>query len=72
MFSDWRNFKFEDSVKDAAKRGVRYAGMGFLHLEHLRKVGLPANSHDYDMSDVDLTAFQDATAKLKAKAVKQP
>ncbi len=40
LFSEWRNFRFEDNVKAAAKRGVRYAGMGQAHLDHLVNVGL--------------------------------
>jgi hypothetical protein len=71
LLSNWRNFHFEDSVKDAAKRGVRYAGMGLAHLRHLKEVGLPSNSHPYDMVDVDLTRFEQETARLKALAVPQ-
>jgi hypothetical protein len=71
LLSNWRNFKFEDSVKAAAKRGVRYAGMGLAHLRHLKEVGLPSNAHAYDMVDVDLTRFEEETAKLKAIAVPQ-
>jgi hypothetical protein len=71
MFSDWRNFKFEDAVKDAAKRGVRYAGMGYHHMTHLQKVGLPPNSRAYDMMVSDLDAFQQHTDALKNIAVKQ-
>jgi hypothetical protein len=74
LFSDWRNFKFEDSVKDAAKRGVRYAGMGNAHLDHLKNVGYPANGHPYDMTSAgkEMTGFKKETADLKAKAIKQP
>jgi hypothetical protein len=71
LLSNWRNFKFEDSVKAAAGRGVRYAGMGLAHLRHLKDVGLPSNAHAYDMVDVDLTRFEEETARLKAKAVPQ-
>lgn len=71
LFSDWRNFKFEDSVKDAAKRGVRYAGMGQAHLEHLTNVGLPANGHPFEMAGKDLAAFKKETAGLKKIALKQ-
>ena len=71
MFSDWRNFNFEDSVKDAAQRGVRYAGMGYHHMKHLVKAGLPANSRAYDMMIDDLDAFQQQTDALKQIAVKQ-
>ncbi|HZJ62102.1 MAG TPA: DUF4157 domain-containing protein [Kofleriaceae bacterium] len=71
LLSNWRNFKFEDSVKAAAGRGVRYAGMGLAHLQHLKDVGLPSNAHAYDMVDVDLTRFEEETARLKAIAVPQ-
>jgi hypothetical protein len=71
LLSNWRNFKFEDSVKAAAGRGVRYAGMGLAHLQHLKDVGLPSNAHAYDMVDVDLTRFEEETARLKAVAVAQ-
>ncbi len=71
LFSDWRNFKFEDAVKDAAKRGVRYAGMGAQHLYHLQNIGLPSNAHAFDMSGPDLDKFEKETAKLKKVAVKQ-
>jgi hypothetical protein len=71
MFSDWRNFKFEETVKDAAGRGVRYAGMGYHHMKHLKKAGLPANTHAYDMMSDDLDVFQTHTDALKKIAVKQ-
>jgi hypothetical protein len=71
LFSDWRNFKFEDSVADAAKRGVRYAGMGQAHLDHLKAVGLPAGGHPFEMDGDDIKKFRDHTKALRAKAVKQ-
>ena len=71
LFSDWRNFKFEDTVKDAAKRGVRYAGMGYHHMKHLQKVGLPDKAQAYDMMIEDLDKFQKHTDDLKSIAVKQ-
>jgi hypothetical protein len=72
VLSDWRNFNFEDSVKNAASSGVRYAGMGAAHLYHLRDAkALPKGSHDYDMSGDDLDKFQDKTTKLAARAKKQ-
>jgi hypothetical protein len=70
IFSDWRNFKFEDSVKDATAKGVRYAGMGYAHLEHLMAKGLTADQHAWNMKDVDLDRFKAETQVLKAKAVK--
>jgi hypothetical protein len=70
MFVAWRDFKFEDTVKDAAQKGIRYAGMGYNHLKHLRAVGLPKFTHDFDMTD--LGTFADHTKKLKATAKPQP
>lgn len=71
IFEDWRNFKFEDSVATATAKGVRYAGMGQAHLEHLITKGLTPTQHPFKMADVDLTRFKTDTAALKAKAVKQ-
>jgi len=34
-------------------------------------VHLPSNAHAYDMVDVDLTRFEEETARLKAIAVPQ-
>jgi len=65
LFSDWRNFNFEDMVTDAAKRGVRYAGMGKAHLDYLVKVGLPSNGHAFDMVGKDIIVFEKLTEKLK-------
>jgi len=69
MFSRWRNNNFEDSVRDATARGVRYAGMGRAHLDHLRSLGLSAAQHPYDMADVDLNRFRTETAELRARAI---
>ncbi|HMG55007.1 MAG TPA: DUF4157 domain-containing protein [Kofleriaceae bacterium] len=70
MFDNWRNFQFEDSVREAAGRGVRYAGMGWNHFNHLRdKTVPPAGSHLVDMTD-KVVDFKDATQALEAKAVK--
>ena len=71
LFSDWRNFKFEDSVAAAAKRGVRYAGMGQAHLDHLLAVGLPSGGHPFEMDGDDIKKFRDKTNALRGKAVKQ-
>jgi hypothetical protein len=71
IFSDWRNFKFEDTVAAATAKGVRYAGMGQAHLEHLITKGLTPTQHPFKMADVDLAKFKTDTAALKAKAVKQ-
>jgi hypothetical protein len=72
VFSQWRNFNFEDSVKKAAAGGVRYAGMGAAHLYHLQDTKtLPKDSHPYDMSGDDLDKFQSQTKKLASRAKKQ-
>jgi uncharacterized protein DUF4157 len=68
LMSNWRNAKFEESVKRAAQGGVRYAGMGALHLYHLQEVGLPSNAHAFDMSGTALDGFQQETERLKGLA----
>ena len=70
LFEDWRNYNFEDNVKNAAKRGVRYAGMGQFHLDYLKNVGLPSNGHPYEMAGKDLRAFEALTKKLQNEAKK--
>lgn len=70
LFSQWRDFLFEDNVKAAAARGVRYAGMGQAHLDHLVAVGLPKDQHPFEMAGKDITAFRDLTDKLKKAAKK--
>jgi hypothetical protein len=76
LFSEWRDFKFEDNVRDAAKRGVRYAGMGNEHLKAMKKVGLPNNGHAFDMTSMgkEMVAFKALTDTLKKAAtpVKKP
>ena len=71
LFAKWRNFLFEDNVKAATKRGVRYAGMGQLHLDHLVSLGLDKMQHPFEMNGKDIKAFTDLTDKLK-KAPKKP
>jgi hypothetical protein len=71
LFADWRNYKFEDAVSDAIKRGVRYPGMGQNHLTHLKQVGLAPTAHPYEMSGKDSVGFMDHTEDLKKKAVPQ-
>lgn len=68
LFGQWRNHYFEDEVKAAAKRGVRYAGMGKAHLDYLKKVGLPSNAHPYNMVNIDINRFEALTKKLAKKA----
>jgi hypothetical protein len=68
MFSDWRNLSFEDNVALAAKRGVRYAGMGQLHLDSLIKKNLTEDEHPYEMNGKDIEAFRNLTGKLKNAA----
>jgi len=71
LFSKWRDFLFEDNVKAATKRGVRYAGMGQAHLDHLVAIGLEKNQHPFEMDGKDITAFKALTNKLE-KAAKKP
>ena len=68
LFDQWRNHYFEDEVKSAAKRGVRYAGMGKAHLDYLKGVGLPSNAYPYDMVTVDIAKFEALTKKLAQQA----
>ncbi|MGH9969845.1 MAG: DUF4157 domain-containing protein [Pyrinomonadaceae bacterium] len=70
LFSEWRDFLFEDNVKAATARGVRYAGMGQAHLDHLVAVGLTKDQHPFEMDGKDITAFRDLTDKLKKAAKK--
>ncbi|MBD2526252.1 DUF4157 domain-containing protein [Nostoc sp. FACHB-133] len=76
LFADWRNYTFEDSVKEAAQRGVRYASMGNNHLKYLLQVGLPDNAVSYDMTAYgqDMVKFKELTKRLAESAVlqKQP
>ena len=67
-FSKWRNLHFSHAVRDAAARGVRYAGMGLEHLKYLRAEGLPAKSADYDMVGKNLNDFETLTKNLAASA----
>ena len=58
----------EAAVTAAAGRGVRYAGMGQGHLNHLREVGMPPNSQGYEMDGDEIDEFRANTGKLAAKA----
>lgn len=71
LFSEWRDFQFEDNVKAATRRGVRYAGMGQAHLDHLVAIGLEKDQHPFEMASTgkDMTAFKALTKKL-GKAAK--
>jgi hypothetical protein len=68
LFMKWRDLYFEDNVKAAGKRGVRYAGMGQAHLDNLVTKGLSANEHPFEMDGKDITAFRSLTDTLKKKA----
>jgi hypothetical protein len=71
LFSDWRNFNFEDNVTAAAAKGVRYAGMGNAHLDYLRENNkMPANSTGYDMITDDIDKMIALTKKLRGKVSK--
>ncbi|TMQ15957.1 MAG: hypothetical protein E6J91_12570 [Deltaproteobacteria bacterium] len=63
MFLQWRNFQLEDSIKKAAHDKVRYAGMGWVHFNHVRDHP-PTNSHPFDMDGDDLARFQTETRRL--------
>ena len=67
VFGRWRNLHFAHATAAAAGRGVRYAGMGRLHLDYLRAQGLPPNSHPYDMTGADLARFESRTLALAAR-----
>lgn len=67
VFERWRNLHFAHATAAAARRGVRYAGMGRLHLDYLRTQGLPPNSHPYDMTGADLARFESRTLGLAAR-----
>jgi hypothetical protein len=67
-FGKWRNFHFSHAVRDAAAKGVRYAGMGLEHLKYLRAEGLPPKSADYDMVAKNLIDFETLTKNLAASA----
>ena len=71
LFAVWRDMEFSHAVRAAVARGVRYAGMGLLHLTALQAAGLPPNSRGYDMDGLDLAAFQARTQDL-ASRVKPP
>lgn len=73
VFSTWRSLHFSHTVRAAAKRGVRYAGMGKDHLVDLITEGIPANSHAYDMTSTgDLARFEALTKKLASSVKKAP
>jgi hypothetical protein len=69
MFSKWRDMHFTHAVRAAAARGVRYAGMGSLHLKALIDDRLlPQGSSPYDMSADALQEFVWATEDLRDEA----
>lgn len=72
LFSDWRDFLFEDNVKAAISRGVRYAGMGLEHLKALKTKSLPSSAHVFDMARAgkEIAGFKNLTKKLEAAAKK--
>jgi hypothetical protein len=73
LFTEWRKYMFEDNVKAAIGRRVRYAGMGFNHLKELRVSGVAATGHEYDMQATgpEMVAFKALTADLASKAKAQ-
>ena len=66
VFDKWRNLHFSHAVRDAAKRGVRYAGMGRAHMDYLIAEGIPANSRTYDMTGKDIADYDQLTKNLAA------
>jgi hypothetical protein len=72
LFADWRNLHFAHTAAAAARRGVRYAGMGALHLDYLEQRGLPPRSHAFDLRGPDLTRFENLTAMRRTAALAQP
>jgi hypothetical protein len=73
VFYKWRSLHFSHSVRAAAKRGVRYAGMGKDHLVDLIAEGIPPNTHTYDMTSTGVLAdFEALTNKLAASVKKAP
>jgi hypothetical protein len=72
LFSVWRDMEFAHAVRAAVARGVRYAGMGLLHLNALQAEGLPKGSHGFDMVGLDLATFKTQTDTLAGKAKPSP
>ncbi|WP_309223379.1 DUF4157 domain-containing protein [Micromonospora sp. CP22] len=77
FFRKWRNLRFLHGVADAAKRGVRYAGMGQDHLDYLlrHRELLPKNIAGYlmDMGSrgKDLEFFEKRTEQRKDEVRRQ-
>ncbi|WP_258725404.1 hypothetical protein [Cellulomonas sp. NS3] len=61
VLSEWRDRYFTHTVTAAVARGVRYAGMGSLHLDYLRQRGLPNGSHAFYMNGAHLAAAEQLT-----------
>jgi Domain of unknown function (DUF4157) len=65
VFGEWRNLHISQALRAAAGRGVRYAGMGALHLQYLTTQGLlPNNTHSYNMTGQHIIQFEQRTAVL--------
>lgn len=66
IFALWRNYYFTHVITAAAQRGVRYAGIGYAHLEYLERNNLmPANSHPHDIRRHGLAAAVTHTQNLR-------
>ncbi|GIG64511.1 hypothetical protein Pen01_08060 [Phytomonospora endophytica] len=64
-FALWRNLHFKHVVADAARRGVRYAGMGRAHMDYLvTDHAVPRGARTFDMTGADLAGFEGRTAHL--------
>ena len=70
MFLDWRNRNIANAVKDAARRGVRYAGMGWAHMKYIKDHGAPAGVQIFDMNGDNIIEFENYTDELKSAAGK--
>jgi hypothetical protein len=70
MFAAARDMQFSHAVRDAVARGVRYAGMGQLHLAAMQAEGLPKGATGFDMTDkgIDISLFEAKTTSLAKRA----
>ncbi len=68
MLWAWRDLEFKKAVDAATGRGVRYAGMGQLHLDELVEHGLQGGQHAFNLGRDDLATFQARTQALAATA----
>jgi hypothetical protein len=67
-FDNRRNAHFRQAVRDAAARGVRYAGMGEEHSAYLARVGPDSTWHIFDMNSHHIRQFRDLTRQRTQQA----